>query len=42
MKRNEDSVRDLWNNIKCTNVCIIGDPEGVEKERKGLRKCVKR
>ena len=24
MKRNEDSLRDLWNNIKCTNMCIIG------------------
>ena len=24
MKRNEDSLRDLWNNIKCNNICIIG------------------
>ena len=24
MKRNEDSLRDLWGNIKCTNICIIG------------------
>ena len=24
MKRNEDSLRDLWENIKCTNICIIG------------------
>ena len=28
MKRNEDSLRDLWNNIKCTNIPIIGVPEG--------------
>ena len=28
LKRNEDSPRDLWNNIKCTNICIIGVPEG--------------
>ena len=28
MKRNEDSQRDLWDNIKCTNICIIGVPEG--------------
>ena len=24
MKRNEDSLRDLWENIKCTNIRIIG------------------
>ena len=23
MKRNEDSLRDLWDNIKCTNIHII-------------------
>ena len=28
MKRNEDSLRDLWDNIKHTNSCIIGIPEG--------------
>ena len=33
MKRNEDSLRDLWDNIKCTNIRIIGVPEGEEKER---------
>ena len=27
MKRNEDSLRDLWDNIKCTNICIIGVQE---------------
>ena len=27
MKRNEDSLRDLWENIKCTNIHIIGVPE---------------
>ena len=31
MKRSEDSQRDLWDNIKCTNVHIIGVPEGEEK-----------
>ena len=40
LKRNEDSPRDLWNNIKCTNICIIGVPE--EEEREDLRKCLKR
>ena len=28
MKRNEDSLRDLWDNIKCNNVHIRGVPEG--------------
>ena len=28
MKRNEDSLRDLRDNIKHTNSCIIGIPEG--------------
>ena len=32
MKRNEDSIRDLWDNVKCTNICIIGVPEGEERE----------
>ena len=33
MKRNEDSLRNLWDNIKCTNICIIGVPEGEEREK---------
>ena len=37
MQRNEDSLRDLWDNIKCTNIHIIGVPEGEERER-GLEK----
>ena len=40
MKRIEDSLRDLWDNIKCTNIRIIGVPE--EEEKKGLRKYLKR
>ena len=32
MKRTEDSLRDLWDNIKCTNIRIIGVAE--EKEKK--------
>ena len=34
MKRTEDSLRDLWHNIKCTNIRILGVPEEEEtKER---------
>ena len=40
MKRNEDSLRDFWDNIKCTNIHIIGVPEG--EQRKNLRKYLKR
>ena len=32
-KRNEDSLRDLWDNIKHNNICIIGVPEGEEREK---------
>ena len=39
MKRIEDSLRDLWNNIKCTNISIIGVPEEEEKE-KGSEKII--
>ena len=34
MKRTEDSVRDLWDNIKCTNIRITGVPEEEEKKKK--------
>ena len=36
MKRNEDSLRDLWDNIKCTDMQIIGVPE--EEKKKGYKK----
>ena len=32
MKRTEDSLRALWDNIICTNVRIIGVPEEEEKK----------
>ena len=37
MKRTEDSLRDLWDNIKCTNIRIIWVPEEEEK-KKGYEK----
>ena len=36
MKRNEDSLRDLWDNIICNNIRIIGVPE--EEREKGPKK----
>ena len=33
MKRIEDSLRDFWDNIKCTNIHIIGVQEGEEREK---------
>ena len=33
MKRNEDSLRDLQDNIKHNNIRIIGVPEGKEREK---------
>ena len=36
MKWNEASLRDLWDNIKCTNNHIIGAPE--EEREKGPEK----
>ena len=32
MKRNENSLKDLWDNIKHTNILIIRVPEGEERE----------
>ena len=40
MKRAEDSLRDFWDNIKHTNIWIIGVPEE-EKKKKGMRKFLK-
>ena len=33
MKRIEDNLRDLWDNIKCTNIQIVGVPEKEEKNK---------
>ena len=40
MRKNEDSLWDLWYNSKHINICMIGVPEGEEK--KDLRKYWKR
>uniref|UniRef100_A0A8D1FRD3 L1 transposable element RRM domain-containing protein n=1 Tax=Sus scrofa TaxID=9823 RepID=A0A8D1FRD3_PIG len=33
LKRNEKSLRELWDNVKHTNIHIIGVPEGEEREK---------
>ena len=33
MKRNEDNLRDLQDNIKCHNIRIIGVPEEEDKKK---------
>ena len=32
MKKHDSNIRDLWDNIKWANLCIIGIPEGKEEE----------
>ena len=34
MKRTEDSLRDIWDNIKCANIRIIGVPGEEEKMKR--------
>ena len=38
IKRNEDNLRDLWDNVKCPNILIIGVPED---KKKGHEKILK-
>ena len=42
LKTNEESLRELWDNVKHTNIHIIGVPEGEERERRGQKKYSKR
>ena len=37
MKRIEDSLRDLWDNMKCTNIRIIGVPQEEEKKKGSVK-----
>lgn len=36
-QKNEQSPRDLWDNIKHTKICVTGVSEGKEKEIQGLK-----
>ena len=40
--RNEDNLRDLWDNVKHPNIRIIGVPEEEEDKNKALRKYLRR
>ena len=40
MKRNEDNLRDLWDNVKHPNIQIIGVPE--EDKKKEMKKYLRR
>ena len=33
IKGNEDNLRDLWDNVKCPNIRIIGVPEEEDKKK---------
>ena len=33
MKRIDDSLKELWDDFKCTNIRIIGVPEGEERDK---------
>ena len=33
IKRHEDNLRDLWDNVKCPNIQIIGVPEEEDKKK---------
>ena len=41
IKRNEDNLRDLWDNVKHPNIRIIGVPEEEDK-KKTMRKYLRR
>ena len=40
LKTNEESLRELWDNVKCTSIRIIEVPE--RGEREGDRKSIPR
>ena len=33
MKRTKESLRGLWDNLKCNNICIFRIPGGEEREK---------
>lgn len=33
MKKNKQSLGEMWDTFKCTNICVMGVSEGEEEER---------
>ena len=33
IQKNEERLRNLWDNLKCSNIWIIGVPEGKEQQQ---------
>ena len=33
IKRSENNLRDLWDNVKCPSIRIIGVPEEIDKKK---------
>ena len=38
LKTNEESLREIWDNVKRSNIHIIGMPEGEEREKETEKK----
>ena len=36
LKRNEGSLREFWDNVKCINIRTVGVPEGEERTRENI------
>ena len=41
LKKNNESLREPWDNVKCTNIHIIGVPGEEEREKGTEKKYVK-
>ena len=37
MNKNEQSLKDVWNNVQHTNVCVLKSPEEDEREKEEER-----
>ena len=42
IQKNEERLRNLWDNFNCSNIWIIGVPEGEEEEQQTENLCEKK
>lgn len=42
LKKSEQSLKDVWDHIKCTNVCIIRDQKEMRHKEKDRKKHLKK